>query len=125
MDWLRTTASSLNGPDLAATACDAIGRTIAEACRGFGHLVLAGGGVHNKALFASIARHANALGSLSVRASDDFGVPAAFREAMEFAVLGALCQDRVPITLPEVTGVRPPAPLSGCWAYPTPTPPPP
>ncbi|MFO0861571.1 MAG: anhydro-N-acetylmuramic acid kinase [Phycisphaerales bacterium] len=121
--WIRAHAGRLSGPDLAATACDAIGLTIGEACRGFGHLILAGGGVHNRALFASIERHAKSRDAPSVRVSDDLGLPAAFREAVEFAVLGALCQDRVPITLPSVTNVRTPAPLSGCWAYPPPSPP--
>jgi len=33
-------------------------------------------------------------------------------------VLGALCQDRVPITLPRVTGVRGEAPVAGSWVLP-------
>jgi len=32
-------------------------------------------------------------------------------------VLGALCQDKVPITLAAVTGVRT-APVAGTWVYP-------
>jgi hypothetical protein len=31
------------------------------------------------------------------------------------AVLGALSADGVPITLPAVTGVAPPAPVAGAW----------
>ena len=33
------------------------------------------------------------------------------------AVLGALCQDRVPITLSAATGVKEP-PVAGCWVLP-------
>jgi hypothetical protein len=34
------------------------------------------------------------------------------------AVLGALAQDRVPITLPQVTSCREPAPVAGSWVLP-------
>jgi 1,6-anhydro-N-acetylmuramate kinase len=50
-----------------------------------------------------------------VRLIDEFGIAATHREAIEFAVLGALCEDRVAITLPAVTGVEV-APISGAWA---------
>jgi 1,6-anhydro-N-acetylmuramate kinase len=43
---------------------------------------------------------------------------ATYREAMSFAILGALCQDRIPITLPRVTGCPDPAPISGAWILP-------
>ena len=43
---------------------------------------------------------------------------ATHREAMSFAILGALCQDRVPITLSQVTGCADPAPVSGTWIFP-------
>ena len=36
-------------------------------------------------------------------------------EAMAMAVLGVLSRDRVPITLPGVTGVPHPAPVAGVW----------
>jgi hypothetical protein len=42
-------------------------------------------------------------------------MPIEAREAACFAVLGALCADGVPITLPHVTGCRTPAPVSGSW----------
>ena len=51
-----------------------------------------------------------------IELTDASGIPIEFREAAEMAVLGALCQDRVPITLPRVTGVRAPAPIGGVWA---------
>ncbi|MBL8998843.1 MAG: hypothetical protein JNL44_16135, partial [Gemmatimonadetes bacterium] len=50
--------------------------------------------------------------------ADVLGVPVQAREAMCFAVLGALCQDRVPITLSSVTGVPSPSPVSGAWCFP-------
>jgi 1,6-anhydro-N-acetylmuramate kinase len=111
LDILPARAS---GPDLAATACSAIGSTLARSLRRADRLILAGGGAMNRALVRQITRDFPG----SVALSDDLGVPKRYREAMEMAVLGALCQDRVPITLPAVTH-RPPGPLiSGCWILP-------
>lgn len=114
--WLEVQRTRLPAWDLAATACDAIASVIAERCRGSGPMLLAGGGSRNRTLFAAIGRKAAGSGIPSVHLSDEFGLSSEFREAMEFAVLGALCQDRVPITLPGVTGVRGTAPISGAWA---------
>lgn len=77
--------------------------------------LLAGGGTGNQVLVAALTAHAR----VPVDLTDIFGVPAAYREAAAMAVLGALCQDGVPITLPAVTGVESPAPIAGVWAYPT------
>lgn len=114
--WFEQARASLTPRDLAATACEAIASVVAERCRGTGAMLLAGGGVRNRALFEAIQKHGAENGIASVRKSDDFGLSSEYREAMEFAVLGALCQDGVPITLPGVTGVREPAPISGAWA---------
>ena len=38
--------------------------------------------------------------------------------AWGWAILGALCQDRVPISLPGVTGCDDPAPIAGAWVLP-------
>lgn len=118
--WIHSHTERMNGEDMSATACDAIARTIAAQCKDFGPMAVAGGGVKNRTLVESLRRHAASAAGGRVSLSDDFGVPAEYREAMEFAVLGALCQDGVPITVPTVTKVCSPAPLSGSWAYPTP-----
>ncbi len=115
--WIDETRKSLSGADLAATACEAIGVAIVERCRGAHAILLAGGGARNAALVSAIRRHAGCTSA--VLPTDHFGIPIAFREAIEFAVLGALCQDGVPITLPAVTGVPSPGPLSGAWVYPS------
>ncbi len=107
--WVEETRS-LSGDDAAATACEAIGRVLGESLRGFATVLLAGGGARNRSLAAAIGRHAG-----QVRLIDEFGIAATHREAIEFAVLGALCEDRVAITLPAVTGVEV-APISGAWA---------
>ena len=56
--------------------------------------------------------------SIPVLTTDQAGIPASYREAAAMALLGALSQDRVPITLPRVTGVGSPAPVSGTWVLP-------
>lgn len=98
--------------DLARSAAEAIASVICD--HAMGTLILAGGGARNAALAAAI----RALSHAPVTTTDTFGIPIEFREAACFAILGALCQDRVPITLPQVTGVAHPAPISGAWVYP-------
>lgn len=110
--WIQSWRSRISAPDMAATACAAIGGTIAERLRGVRMILVAGGGAHNGALLRSIRERSSA--ELETTASR--GVPIEFREAAEMAVLGALCQDRVAITLPRVTGVAGPAPIAGIWA---------
>jgi len=78
-------------------------------------VIVAGGGARNPTLIA----HLRALGDLGANLirSDDLGIPCEAREAMGFAVLGALSQDGVPITLPNVTGSKNPG-VAGAWVYP-------
>ncbi|MCE9592388.1 MAG: anhydro-N-acetylmuramic acid kinase [Planctomycetes bacterium] len=76
-------------------------------------VVLAGGGVRNKTLVNRIRAHVSG----DVVVSDEIGVPCEAREAMGFAVLGALSQDGVPITLERVTGSKTPG-RAGAWVYP-------
>lgn len=100
--------------DMLRAACSGIARAIASKLKGADRVLVAGGGVKNKSLVAALHRATAA----TVETTDVCGVPSQFREAVEMAVLGALCQDRVPITLPKVTKVPMPAPLAGAWAYP-------
>lgn len=100
--------------DILRSAVEAVARVIARSVTGADRLILAGGGAKNAALRKAIAEAAER----DCVMSDQVKVPAEFREAMEMAVLGALCQDRVPITLPQVTGCPRKAPVAGCWVYP-------
>lgn len=112
----------LDAVDACATVASAIGRVIAMAAdeaagsgAGGRRIMLAGGGARNAALLEAIAAHACVRDARTVVATTaDRGVPIEMREAVCFAVLGALCQDRVAITLPSVThgaaGV-----ISGSW----------
>jgi anhydro-N-acetylmuramic acid kinase len=97
--------------DLLSSACDAIAATIAPRIRG--RAILAGGGVRNLCLLRSLR---TALPDYTT--SDALGLPSEYREAACFAILGALCQDRIPITLPAITRLRGPAPIAGSWVLP-------
>ncbi len=120
LDWLDRHADALAPDDLAATAAKAVGEVIGRAARAAdpapARVLVAGGGAHHLTLVEHIARAAGA----PTEPTDDLGLPIAAREAAEIAVLGALCADGVPITLPAVTGAPPPAPLSGAWSNCTP-----
>ncbi len=59
-----------------------------------------------------------AASDIPVTTSDGFGIPPTAREALAIAVLGMLCADGIPITLPQVTGCSEPAPLAERWCLP-------
>jgi anhydro-N-acetylmuramic acid kinase len=113
-EWLSRYRAHLSAPTLAATACEAIAQRIADATHHAPTLLLAGGGVKNLALRRAIA----SCSASRVLTTDDAGLPASSREAAAWAILGALCQDHCPISLPAVTGVTSPAPVCGAWVYP-------
>lgn len=113
-EWVSRFRAHASPEDLCATACEALAGMIVLAAADCERLILAGGGVRNRGLVRAI----ESASSAPVSTSDGAGVPATYREAACFAVLGALCQDRVPITLPQVTGCTAPAPIAGCWVYP-------
>jgi 1,6-anhydro-N-acetylmuramate kinase len=123
--WIDERRRGYSGEDLARSACEALAMVISDTIvkvaqehtlDPVNRVLLAGGGVKNRVLAEDLREHSRAVVALT----DDFGVPASHREAAAMAVLGALCQDRVPITLPQITGVREPAPVAGAWIYPNP-----
>ena len=89
--------------------------SIAERLFAQGWGLLTGGGARNLYLVDRINAVSNP--AHEVLLSDDLGVPCEAREAMAIAVLGALCQNGVPITLPQFTGATQPS-VAGAWAYP-------
>ncbi len=119
LEWVkrRLHQRGIAGETVAASAVDAIARRLADAAAEADHLLLAGGSVRNRALVEAIARHAGK----PVDTTAALGVDPLQREVVAIALLAALCQDGVPITLPQVTGVASPAPLAGAWIHPCPT----
>ena len=65
--------------------------------------VFSGGGVRNTFMMGLIRER---LAGLRIRTSDELGVPAAAKEALCFAVLGALALEGSPANLLAVTGAR-------------------
>ncbi len=112
-EWLHKYSSGNSAEDIVRTACAAVAQAIVNSCQPVDRLIIAGGGVKNSTLMSEIRDRA----TIPVDLSDDYDIPFKFREAVAMAVLGALCQDRIPITLPQVTEIEI-APVSGCWVIP-------
>jgi len=82
----------------------AAARTIAAEAPGvFRTLLVAGGSARNRALREALARRCR----LDVQTTEEsHGIPVHMREPAEIAILGALAEDGVRYSLPQVTGVR-------------------
>jgi len=104
--------------DIVATATALTARSIAGSIRKFllpsskkyRELVISGGGAKNSTLLAMLANEVKPLG-LSLRLSDEFGLPAAAKEAAAFALLAYETWHRRPSNVPSATGARRPAVL--------------
>lgn len=99
-----------------ADAVEAIARTLAAAAATWptGRVILAGGGVRNRALVEAIRR---VLAPRPVVLSDEVGVPSQAREAAGMAVLGLRSLDAAPATVPAITGASRPT-VAGRWCHP-------
>lgn len=113
--WVESILESLDAKpeDILCSAVDAIARMIGQiiGSQTQGQIVLAGGSSQHPLLVERIAEHAKGQ---NVLLSDDLDIPVEMREAMGMAILGALSQDGLPITLPQITGASNPA-CSGTW----------
>ncbi|MGR3319498.1 MAG: anhydro-N-acetylmuramic acid kinase [Candidatus Anammoxibacter sp.] len=115
-DWIRQFSSKYSSEDLVRSASAAIASTVVFRCKSADRIILAGGGVKNKTLVAEITKRSGIV-NIPVELSDEKGIPSTHREAVAMSVLGALCQDRVPITLRQVTGASSSS-ISGVWVLP-------
>ncbi|MDG4825931.1 anhydro-N-acetylmuramic acid kinase [Asanoa sp. WMMD1127] len=93
--------------DLLATLTELTAVTVADEVRRhrLDHLLLSGGGVHNRTLLARLAAHAP--GVTLVR-SEEVGLPADAKEAVLFALIGWLTWHGLPGAVPAATGARGP-----------------
>lgn len=99
--------------DIVATATALTARSIAAAIRtfvlpthrSFRELVVSGGGAKNSTLLAMLANEVQPMG-ISLRLSDEFGLPAAAKEAAAFALLAYETWHRRPSNVPSATGAR-------------------
>jgi anhydro-N-acetylmuramic acid kinase len=97
--------------DVLATLTELTARTVADACHAAGvrTVYAGGGGVRNPVLMERL--RARADGRFRLARTDELGVPAQYREAYAFALLGWLTWHGLPGSLPAVTGAREPAVL--------------
>ncbi|MCK4824368.1 anhydro-N-acetylmuramic acid kinase, partial [bacterium] len=63
--------------------------------------IFSGGGTKNKFMMELIRQE---LDTIEIKLSDEFGMPAAAREAMSFAILGNETLDGRPSNIPSATG---------------------
>ena len=101
--------------DVIATATALTAQSIADALRRFllnretyAEFIVSGGGTNNPALLAILANQLAALG-LTIRLSDEFGIPSEAKEAVAFALLAYQTWHRKPSNLPSATGAKRPA----------------
>ncbi len=114
-DLVDRLSDLLSPADIVASVVDSVARLVGKSPMvRADEAVLAGGGARNAFL---VQRFADTLPVTNVLLSDALGVPIEARESAGFAVLGALCEDRVPICLPQITGSKCPG-VSGHWVLP-------
>lgn len=91
--------------DVLATLTRLTAVTVADACRAHGvtSLLVSGGGARNPVLMRMIGEE---LPGVTLRPSDDLGLPSDAKEALAFAVLGFLTVNGLPGALPSGTGAR-------------------
>ena len=102
--------------DAVATATALTARSIADAIRRFlikpgtsyTEIIVSGGGANNRTLLAMLANELSPLG-LSLRLSDEFGLPSAAKEAAAFALLAYETWHQRPSNVPSATGAKHPA----------------
>jgi anhydro-N-acetylmuramic acid kinase len=102
--------------DVVASATALTARSIADALLRFvlshrGHFrefVVSGGGANNPTLLAMLANELRPL-HLTIRASDEFGLPSAAKEAAAFALMAYETWNRRPSNIPSATGAKRPA----------------
>lgn len=101
--------------DVVATATALTARSICDAVRrfvlkrgSFRELIVSGGGANNATLLAMIANELSSM-NITLRLSDEFGLPSAAKEATAFALLAYETWNRRPSNVPSATGARRPA----------------
>jgi anhydro-N-acetylmuramic acid kinase len=107
--------ASLPPNDLIATATRFTAESIAFACRRYvmphnvyEEAIVSGGGARNEYLMEQLRA---AVPELSIKESDEYGLPAAAKEAVAFALLASEAAHGIPNNLPSVTGAARPVVL--------------
>jgi anhydro-N-acetylmuramic acid kinase len=107
----RTRKQDVVATATALTACsiaDALERFVVKRAGSYRDFVVSGGGANNSTLLAMLVNRLVPLG-LELRLSDEFGLPAAAKEAVAFAILAYETWHRRPSNMPSATGAKRPA----------------
>ena len=93
----------ISAADLLASLTVATAEMVAASLRPFrlGELIVAGGGTRNLTLMAELQAR---LPGVTMRRTDELGVPEAAKEALVFAIIGFLTLHGLPATVPSCTG---------------------
>jgi anhydro-N-acetylmuramic acid kinase len=110
VDFLRRCGRARK-EDVVATATALTARSIVEAIKSFRRdagatpcdYVISGGGAKNRTLVKMLRAELEPLG-LTLRSSDEFGVPSSAKEAVAFALLAYETWHRRPSNIPSATG---------------------
>lgn len=111
-DILKRYASS-SVEDLVATFTEFTAVSVARALTDFvlprvpnlNLLIASGGGTRNKFLMQILGQHLAKVGDrVALRVSDDFGIPAAYKEAIKFAVLAFAAKRGLANNIPAASG---------------------
>jgi len=101
-----STATALTAKSIAVAVRQHVIRSINPAeKKGFKEMILSGGGTKNLALLTMLTGELHPLG-LGVRLSDEFGLPAAAKEAVAFALLAYQTWHRKPSNIASATGAK-------------------
>ncbi|MCW8923930.1 MAG: anhydro-N-acetylmuramic acid kinase [Gammaproteobacteria bacterium] len=110
LDWLKAQLEyypdkNLSGADIQATLCEltaqSIANDIAEFAQNISHLLVCGGGVHNRYLMERIQQQ---LPDCKVESTEVYGIHPDWVEAMAFAWIAKQTINNQPGNLPSVTG---------------------
>ncbi len=101
----RLHGAELSPEDLLASVTTATAEIVAAALRPYAvvDLLVAGGGTRNPTLMGELQAQ---LPGVTIRQTDDLGVPEAGKEALVFAIIGFLTLCGLPATIPSCTGAR-------------------
>jgi anhydro-N-acetylmuramic acid kinase len=89
------------------TTATALRRFVLPRRGSFREFVVSGGGANNPTLLAMLANELRPL-HLTIRASDEFGLPSEAKEAAAFAVMAYETWNRRPSNIPSATGAKRP-----------------
>ena len=115
--WGKEHDTPVEKKDAVATATAFTSRSIRDALRlyvvkkgNFSELIASGGGTKNPTLMSGLRSGLQEFG-LTVRSSDEFGIPSGAKEAVAFAALAYETWNRRPSNVPSATGATRPVVL--------------